>query len=270
MMANLQNGGLRKKGFTEKTLCFMPGEYGVTDEVNVAAPEAPGAVQLRAKTIRIYDGLDYVMPYSVDAETIENTRTLPRSDKPYSVCLPYSLSIPEGAVVYRLDDCNSNELVFKAVDSNFMMEGQPYLVRATNDVSLDTRNQMLNADNQMWPGQQDVTGFTMRGTINSIPNAEASDLGAYVLQSDGKWHAVMTDTDGHRGVSIPAYRCYLLKNRGAWARTISMTLDDNSTGIDRIRTIDNDGTERLYDLNGRLIDGNAKGVVIKNGKKVIN
>ena len=270
LMTDLQNGGLRKKGFTEKTLCFMPGEYGVTDEVNVAAPEAPGAVQLRAKTIRIYDGLDYVMPYSVDAETIENTRTLPRSDKPYSVCLPYSLSIPEGAVVYRLDDCNSNELVFKAVDSNFMMEGQPYLVRATNDVSLDTRNQMLNADNQMWPGQQDVTGFTMRGTINSIPNAEASDLGAYVLQSDGKWHAVMADTDEHRSVSIPAYRCYLLKNRGAWARTISMTLDDNSTGIDRIRTIDNDGTERLYDLNGRLIDGNAKGVVIKNGKKVIN
>jgi hypothetical protein len=268
-MNSLKNGGLRNKGLSEKTLCFMPSEYGVTDEVNVAAPEAPGAFQLSAKTIRIYDGQDYVMPYYVVAEKIENTRMLPRSDKPYSVCLPYQLSIPEGAVVYRLDDCRNNELVFMAINSNFMMEGQPYLVRATNDVSLDADYQELYPDYQLWPGQQDVAGFTMRGTVNGIDNAEASELGAYVLQSDGKWHAVMADTEKHRAIDIPAYRCYLLKNRGAGARTISMTLDDNTTGIERIRTIDNDGTERLYDLNGRLLNGNAKGVVIKNDKKVI-
>jgi hypothetical protein len=48
-----------------------------------------------------------------------------------------------------------------------------------------------------------------------------------------------------------------------------MTLDDSTTAIDRIRTIDTDGTERVYDLNGRLVDSNAKGIIIKNGKKVL-
>ena len=102
-----------------------------------------------------------------------------------------------------------------------------------------------------------------------IRNREANELGAYVLQSDGKWHAVLTETDEYRSAHVPAYRCYLLQNRTPGARSISMQLDDNTTGIDRIRTIDSDGTERVYDLNGHLINSNAKGIVIKNGKKVV-
>jgi hypothetical protein len=38
-------------------------------------------------------------------------------------------------------------------------------------------------------------------------------------------------------------------------------------GIDSIRTIDGDGTERWYDLNGRRIDKpTRKGIYIRNGK----
>ena len=48
-----------------------------------------------------------------------------------------------------------------------------------------------------------------------------------------------------------------------------MTLED-ADGIVQLRTIDSDGTERVYDLSGRRIDGNAKGIVIKNGRKTIN
>ena len=50
-----------------------------------------------------------------------------------------------------------------------------------------------------------------------------------------------------------------------------MTLvDDDATGIDTIETIDEDGTRRYYDLQGREVDGSTKGIVIKNGKKVLN
>ena len=48
-----------------------------------------------------------------------------------------------------------------------------------------------------------------------------------------------------------------------------MTLED-ATGIKQLRTIDADGTERVYDLSGRRIDGHTKGIVIKNGRKSIN
>jgi hypothetical protein len=33
--------------------------------------------------------------------------------------------------------------------------------------------------------------------------------------------------------------------------------------------IDADGTERVFDLSGRRINGNVKGIVIKNGRKVV-
>ncbi len=45
---------------------------------------------------------------------------------------------------------------------------------------------------------------------------------------------------------------------------------DDTTGIDSFSTIDLDGTERVYDLQGRELNvRNAKGVMIINGKKVV-
>ena len=55
-----------------------------------------------------------------------------------------------------------------------------------------------------------------------------------------------------------------------------MLEDADVDGIDTIETIDVDGTERYYDLNGRLrATGNQKletlpkGIYIHNGKKVM-
>ena len=36
-----------------------------------------------------------------------------------------------------------------------------------------------------------------------------------------------------------------------------------------VRTIDRDGTQRVFDLSDSRIDGNVKGIVIKNGRKVV-
>ena len=80
---------------------------------------------------------------------------------------------------------------------------------------------------------------------------------------------MLSDTDEYRTAHVPAYRCYLLQNRAPGAKSINMTIDDSTTAIDRIRTIDSDGTERVYNLNGHLINSNAKGIVIKNGKKTL-
>jgi hypothetical protein len=117
--------------------------------------------------------------------------------------------------------------------------------------------------------QQSSVGYTLRGTLKSIGNAEAVELGAYVMNDDAKWHPVLSDTEEHKAVTIPAFRCYLLQSRQGTRADIGMILED-ATGVERLRTIDSDGTERVYDLSGRRVDGNTKGIVIKNGKKIIN
>ena len=105
------------------------------------------------------------MPYGISAKKVENTRMLSRSEVPYTVCLPYPLDIPEGAVVYRLKSLRSNELVFTETDKTTMEAGQPYLVRSTGDINLNTDKQTeLQADNKIWSDQQSVTDYTLRGT----------------------------------------------------------------------------------------------------------
>ena len=164
---------------------------------------------------------------------------------------------------------SDSELIFtQTLDRLEALE--PYLIWADqNDATLGTSAADIPASGGMTYGHQhDAPGFSMRGTLYGINNAEASELGAYTLQGDGKWHPVQSDTDEHRAARILPYRAYLLQNRVVGTRTIGMTLE-GTTGIEQLRTIDSDGTERIYDLNGRQLSAPTKGINIINGKKLI-
>ena len=262
LLNNLKNGGLRKTGISENTLCYMPKEYGQTDEVNVIVDNA-------TTTYRLVDALDYDVPYAFKAQTVENTRTLSKSAAPYTICLPYELNIPTGAKAYKMSGRSDNELIFtQTLDKLEAL--QPYLIWADQgDATLGSSAADIPASGGMTYGRQDdAPGFSMRGTLYGISNAEASELGAYTLQNDGKWHPVLSDNDEHRAASILPFRAYLLQNRKARNRAIGMTLE-GTTGIEQLRTIDSDGTERVYDLNGRQLSAPTKGISIINGKKII-
>jgi hypothetical protein len=264
----LRNGGLQHKGLSANTLCFMPSGYGQTDEVNVIVGDTTSV--MNCANYRLVDGQDYDVPYAFKADKVENTRTLAKSTAPYTICLPYDLPIPNGAKAYKLSGRSDTELIFTQTFET-LEALQPYLIwTADGDASLNAGAAEIPASGGMTYGRQhDAPGFSMRGTLYGIDNAEAADLGAYTLQQDGLWHPVMADTDAHRQARILPYRAYLLENRKAGARAIGMTLE-SPTGIEQLRIIDNDCTERVYDLNGRQISAPTKGIVIKNGQKVVN
>ena len=267
LMTDLQNGGLRKKGLTENTLCYLPAAYGQTDEVNVVLGDTTSV--MNCANYRLVDGLDYDVPYKFNAKKVENTRSLTKSAAPYTVCLPYDLQIPNGAKAYKLSGRSTNELIFTETTET-LQALQPYLIWTTSgDASLNAGAAEIPASGGNTFGKQDdAPGFSMRGTLYGIGNAEAAELGAYTLQQDGKWHPVMSDSDEHRAARILPFRAYLLQNRVAGARAIGMTLED-VTGIEQLRTIDSNGTERIYDLNGRQLSAPTTGINIINGKKVI-
>ena len=260
-------GGVRSLGIGENTLAYVPAQYGESSDVNVAVSDGSG---FKAQTFRLVDGEDYLVPFAVTADKVENTRTLAKSTAPYTICLPYSLDVPAGAKVYRLSGRSDNELIF-AQHTERMEAMQPYLVWAENsDALLSTVNTTLPSSNdgQTVGSQQSTVGYTLRGTLKSIGNAEAVELGAYVMNDDAKWHPVLSDTEEHKAVTIPAFRCYLLQSRQGTRANIGMILED-ATGVERLRTIDSDGTERIYDLSGRRLSAPTKGINIINGKKVL-
>ena len=264
-------GGVRSLGIGENTLAYVPAQYGESADVNVAVGDTISGV-FHAQTFRLVDGLDYCVPFAVAADNVENTRTLTKSAAPYTVCLPYALDIPDGAKVYQLSGRGTNELIF-AQHTGRMEAMQPYLVWTESaDALLSTANVTLPSSNDgnTVGRQQQSVGYTLRGTLNSIGNQDAVELGAYVMNDDAKWHPVLSDTEVHKAVTIPAFRCFLLQSRqGGTRAAIGMTLEDVN-GIEQLRTIDADGTERIYDLSGRRIDGNVRGIVVKNGKKMVS
>ncbi|MBQ4294656.1 MAG: hypothetical protein II755_03620, partial [Prevotella sp.] len=194
----------------------------------------------------------------------------------YTVCLPYDLPVPPGAKVYKLMGRSGATLTFLQ-ESSKMAALTPYLVVVSGqaaDLGVGRKREIPNtqsAISQTASNQIDVPGYSMRGTMKSIGYKTAAELYAYILQaSDNKWHLVK-DAQGYENANIPAMRTYLLQNGGVGANSLSMELLDDveaPDGIDTIRTIDTDGTERYYDLDGRMLPGKPeRGIYILNGKK---
>ena len=274
-VSSLTNTGVERMGLDrEHTLLYMPAAYGYTGEDNVVWDNGG---KLQAQKYYLIDSLDYMVPYAFEVGIIDNDRKLKASEVPYTICLPYTLKVPEYARAYKLSERDGNTLIFEEVTDE-MEAMKPYLLKVNGSQRLNTdyvtlytyTPQTIPASGGSTYGHQDdAPGYSLRGSFDAISNAEAAELGAYVLQSDGNWHPVTT---AQSQVSLKPFRAFLLPSaRHAGTRAISMSLvDENTTGIDTIETIDQDGTHRYYDLNGREIDvRSAKGIVIRNGKKVI-
>ena len=108
-----------------------------------------------------------------------------------------------------------------------------------------------------------VDGYTFNGTFTGKKNADA--LGLYILQRNMQWGKVTSGS-----VYIPPFRAYIEATSASTRKTLDSNLGDNTTGLKNIRTVDNDGTERWYDLNGHRIEKPAtKGVYIQDGRKIL-
>jgi hypothetical protein len=110
----------------------------------------------------------------------------------------------------------------------------------------------------------DIDGFKLRGTLFGLTNEDAAAEGAYILQNNGTWGAVKA---GNENVYIPPFRAYVTAVGGNLSRSLNSNIGIG-TNIERIVTVDHDGTERWYDLQGRRIEKPAtKGIYIHNGRK---
>jgi hypothetical protein len=287
MAEKLKDGGLANLGIDlQKTLAYVPLTYGVTEETNVIFGSSDNG--LMAHNYRLYDGWDYTVPYAFQTKTVENSRTLPKSDAPYTVCVPYTMDIPYGCKAYTLSDREGSQLVFKEITGQ-MEAMQPYLVKVFEE-GLDAQSpdaklnstiaqEIPSSGGNTFGRQVDGYGYSLRGTFDMIDNQTAHELSAYVLKSDGKWYLVGNDTEAHRKAYIPAYRAYLLLSGGNRAASLDMELEDaeneNATAIEEpeietVKTIDRDGTEQIFDFSGRKLQRIPEhGIYIKNGRKYI-
>lgn len=196
----------------------------------------------------------------------------------YTVYLPYDLTLTaENAKVYKPTTiavvAGVTTITFEEVASKEMEAYTPYYIVVSGDkVVTFTKD---NATISMVPNEPrtwTVGDYEFKGTTVEIPNTQLYDAQkpAYILQSTGMWHKV---PQNQPKAYIGPFRCYFqASSANASARSLSMLIaDDEATSIQQIRTIDTDGTERYFDLNGRQLSGKPqKGMYILNGKKYVN
>ena len=255
-------------GVVPGALIYLPASNESGSGVNMVWTNGDGGATCTEYVLD--DSRDYLVPIAFEAATAKSNRKILKSDYPYTVCLPFALQAPSSIRIYKLSGRSTNELIFTQTFSA-IEAFEPCLIIADADGAELTSGGSVTipvSDGSAYGKQNDAPGYSMRGTLKQIDNSRAAELGAYTLQQDGKWHPVMADSEAHRAASIVPFRAYLLQNRGAQTRSIGMSLE-GTTGIEQLRTIDSDGTERIYDLNGRRLSAPTKGINIINGKKVI-
>ena len=187
-------------------------------------------------------------------ETASLTRTLSASYwNTFSV--PFNMSIPDGWTVKEFDSVDENVINFK--DATTIKAGEPYLVKPNIDVVDPSYNNKIvenTAGNIKGAGDYKFAAQIYNKSL-------ATDGTIAYLATDGKIKKLNT-ASGLKGL-----RAYFIVPASGAAARINF-IDDETTGI---KTIDHSPftIENFYDMQGRKVAQPAKGLYIKNGKKVI-
>ena len=249
-------------GFSDNTIIYVPsGNTAATGETNVV-------VDGTCQELNLSEGQGMVIPTGFMASKVTYARPL-TVEKASTFCLPYSLTSDETLGFYELSSSTADALIFSEVTST--EPNKPYLAipkiaGATFGKSISTA---ISSNKNLDGAEQSITGFKMIGTMKAISHADA--LNKFILQDDNKWHQVTSASA--TAAAIGAYRAFIERTAlGGSARQYSVAVDaDGTTAIKTLQTIDADGTERWYDLNGHRLQGKPtqKGTYIVNGKKVV-
>lgn len=202
-----------------------------------------------------------VIPANVATTTLNYTRTLPEGTDAWTVCLPYNPPT-DNLTYYTLESVSGTTLNFTEVTTP--VANTPYLVVASTDANIGTASATVVDFSAAINNPAAVNGYAFKGTLRGLNHADSK--GKYILQSNNKWGIV---DDDHMTVYIPPFRAYI-ESTTAGSNILDSTFDDDTTPITNIRTINTDGTEQWFDLNGRRIaQPTNKGIYIHNGKKIV-
>lgn len=205
----------------------------------------------------IHDGYDWGSPYT---ELLAQRYIIRRSmtdDGWYTICLPFDIDIDATPF--------SQAAEFKSMDSNGfhfstvteLKKGVGYLVKVDSDVP------QLQFWNVTIPtGTERETTINGNAAFRGTFKPEWLDTNCYVIGTGTTVNPVAETS------KIWGFRAYLITEPSA-AKTLYFTVDDDvPTPVTRIDS-DLRSSEGIYNLQGQRVDASHRGLLIKNGKKIV-
>ena len=181
-----------------------------------------------------------------------------------SLVLPFSLTADqvtaafgEGTTVYSYSNTDGDNINF-ATSTTGIAANIPVLIKtATKSTSFAFPNvDIVNNATPTAPGKN--WNFVGSYNAKTVIPADAYEM----------FNNTLYKSDGTSSYFIKGFRAYIAPAAATSAKPM-LTIDGVATSIDKVITnIDKEGN--LYNLAGQRVSKNTKGIVIKNGKKVIN
>ena len=209
-------------------------------------------------------------PYGFTAQKITINRKFTK-DKPYTLCLPFAVTnTTTYGTFYQYSDYNDGKVKFTKVETT--KANKPYLF-----VPSATLGGSIVIDGETAVGVQTAETSTDREFIGvyrktTFTGEKAKEGACYgwTDNSDGKGEFRRAGN----GASVDACRAYIKLSAASDAPArLSIELDGGATAISTLSTAGSGadgGTDApVYNLQGQRVSGSYKGVVIKNGKKMI-
>lgn len=190
-------------------------------------------------------------------------------DQPSTICLPFALTTEELAKVgkaYTLSAVNGSKATFTPATE--IKAYTPYLLIPSASGKLlekieDTKNIAVPAETKTSVSG----GYSFVGTLQAKESVKQEGMEIYGFSaSQGKFV--------HAGANarINAFRAYISVPTPALSTAASRSIDidfGGTTGINEIQNAHSSSAAATYNVAGKRVSKNYKGVVISNGKKMI-
>lgn len=191
-------------------------------------------------------------------------------DQPCTICLPFALTADELAKVgnaYTLSAVNGSKATFTPATE--IKAYTPYLlIPSASGKLLEEIAATKDIANAPTEAKTSVSGsYSFVGTLQAKESVKQEGMEIYGFSAkDGKFvHA--SDK-----ASIDAFRAYIAVPTPALSTAASRSIDidfGGTTGINEIQNAQSSSAAATYDVAGKRVGKNYKGVVICNGKKMI-
>lgn len=191
-------------------------------------------------------------------------------DQPSTICLPFALTADELDKVgkaYTLSAVSGSTATFTPVQE--IKAYTPYLlIPSASGKLLENIDATKNITAVPADAKTSVSGsYSFVGTLQAKESVKQEGMEIYGFSAkDGKFvHA--SDK-----ASIDAFRAYIAVPTPALSTAASRSIDidfGGTTGINEIQNAHSSSAAATYDVAGKRVGKNYKGVVISNGKKMI-
>lgn len=175
----------------------------------------------------------------------------------WSTCvLPFATSIPEGVKAYVCER-NDEQNIYLTEVAEQLNSYTPYILYAENGFDGNVSG-TISAD------ETPEKGVVANGYLNGAIIPQTATNG-YILQKQNgvvKFYAIGSEDS----FNIPAGKCWMTLPESVKAKSLGFKIE-TASGIEDVKA---EESELIFDLLGRQRQEGEKGILIKNGKKILS